>query len=246
MIWNGTENVTYFVNAEDVTAATLPAKSLVKYQLTDGIVTSVDVLTKADLANAVAAYDGANTVVLGDKEFSLKDTVVLYVKEADASGRANGTIRLAGKDKEGNVINNVYAVIEQDAKGNDQLIALFVDVDNKVAAQAEKPETHTHTWTRVEAKAATCTEAGNKEYYHCTAAGCPDAAKKYSDEGTTELVGSEVIDATGHTMEYTYDTDSDPRTHSGKCSVCNGETVSNETCDTNGTDGVCSKCNTKA
>ena len=55
-----------------------------------------------------------------------------------------------------------------------------------------------------------------------------------------------MIDATGHTMEYTYDTDSDPRTHSGKCSVCNGETVSNETCDTNGTDGVCSKCNTKA
>ena len=66
---------------------------------------------------------------------------------------------------------------------------------------------HTHVWEKVDAVAATCTAAGTKEYYHCTAADCPDADKKYSDEGTTEITDL-TIPAKGHTFV------------DGVCTVC--------------------------
>ena len=57
-----------------------------------------------------------------------------------------------------------------------------------------------HNMTKTEAKAATCTEAGNSEYYTCSACG-----KYFSDaKGETEIAkGSWVIEATGHNMTKT-------------------------------------------
>lgn len=51
-----------------------------------------------------------------------------------------------------------------------------------------------HSLTKVEAKAATCTEDGNVEYYHCTSCG-----KNYADaEGKTEL--ADVTVKAGHSL----------------------------------------------
>ena len=51
-----------------------------------------------------------------------------------------------------------------------------------------------HTMTHVEAKAATCTEDGNIEYYECSV-----CEKKYEDEeGTTEITTDVVLPKTGH------------------------------------------------
>ena len=90
-----------------------------------------------------------------------------------------------------------------------------------------------HTMTKIEAKAATCTDTGNNEYYYCT------KCKKYYKElaGTTETtVEAEVISAKGHS--YGSLIAEVPATHTTagtkahyKCSVCNKlfDTAKNET-----------------
>ena len=57
---------------------------------------------------------------------------------------------------------------------------------------------HTHVLVKVEAKAATCTEPGNIEYWYCE--GC---SKYFKDENATEEITLEeaIIKATGHTEE---------------------------------------------
>ena len=261
-LWNGEENVTIKANKDAAVnaEAAFTKGTVVTYTVASNGEITLKVVEASDTVEigAIEAYDGLSTVkfVGNETEFDISKAILSFVDTEKVAGEANAALSLAesvsDEEKDG-VYANVWIIWTDNTKKAVSAIVTETNgriYDEKgdaiVIGAAAKPETHTHSWTRVEAKAATCTEAGNKEYYHCTAAGCPDAAKKYSDEGTTELVGSEVIDATGHTMEYTYDTDSDPRTHSGKCSVCNGETVSNETCDSNGPAGVCSKCNTEA
>ena len=60
------------------------------------------------------------------------------------------------------------------------------------------PPAHTCTLTKVPAKAATCTEDGNIEYYQCSD---PDCGKLYKDAaGTQEItLAATVIKAAGHT-----------------------------------------------
>ena len=67
-------------------------------------------------------------------------------------------------------------------------------------AIAELVEVHKHTLTKTEAKAATCTEAGNSEYYTCSECG-----KYFSDaEGKNEIAeNSWVIEAKGHKLNKT-------------------------------------------
>ena len=90
----------------------------------------------------------------------------------------------------------------------------------------EASEEHTHTWTHVAAKVATCKEAGNKEYYECKVAGCDKAGKYFSDEGTTEITdGVTIAKLTTHTKgdtpAYTKGTgDAEGKTHTYKCTVC--------------------------
>ncbi|MGM9630902.1 MAG: hypothetical protein ACI3YR_09440, partial [Butyricicoccus sp.] len=77
-----------------------------------------------------------------------------------------------------------------------------------------------HTMTRTEAKAPTCTEPGNSEYYVCS--GCE---KWFSDaDGKNEIVDhdSVVIAATGHTAGETWQHDDTNHWH--VCQVC-GEPV---------------------
>lgn len=59
------------------------------------------------------------------------------------------------------------------------------------------PPQHTCTLTKVDAKAATCTEDGNIEYYQCSD---PDCGKLYKDAaGTQEITKNDTIIKAGHT-----------------------------------------------
>ena len=86
------------------------------------------------------------------------------------------------------------------------------------------PLVHTHTLTHYEEKAASCTKAGNSEYWKCE--GEDGCNKLFSDaDGLTEITEIPVIAATGHTevtdaeVEPTCETDG--RTAGSHCSVCN-------------------------
>ncbi len=78
-----------------------------------------------------------------------------------------------------------------------------------------------HTLTHVDANAATCTEAGNKEHWKCSVCG----ALFSDEEGTTPTTADDVeIAATGHTLTYVKAmdatcTDTGNKEH-WKCSVC--------------------------
>ncbi|MBQ9449090.1 MAG: InlB B-repeat-containing protein, partial [Acholeplasmatales bacterium] len=57
---------------------------------------------------------------------------------------------------------------------------------------------HTHEYTKVEAKAASCTEDGNIEYYTCNVEGCGKLFTKSGEEYTEVTTDDVVIPATGH------------------------------------------------
>ena len=101
---------------------------------------------------------------------------------------------------------------------------IFKDADGKTVTtvEAEKIAATGHTMTKIEAKSATCTEDGNKEYYTCSACG---KAFKDADGKTVTTVEAEKIAATGHTMTKT-DAKAATCTEDGNiaywyCSVCN-------------------------
>ncbi len=71
------------------------------------------------------------------------------------------------------------------------------EISNLVYEIIELGEVHT-MGAKVEAKAATCAEAGNKEYYYCS-----DCDKYFADvNGTTDISDNWSIPALGHTMAY--------------------------------------------
>ena len=79
---------------------------------------------------------------------------------------------------------------------------------------------HTHSLTKVDAKAPTCTEDGNKAYYVCS--GC---SKLFADaNGTVEITADETVDkATGHTYEWVIDKEATATEKGSKheeCKVC--------------------------
>ena len=79
---------------------------------------------------------------------------------------------------------------------------------------------HVHDKKKVEAKAATCTEKGNIEYYTCT-----KCHNNYSDEAMTQPVANVEIDALGHQMS-------------------DWTTITSATCTTDGSETRnCSRCN---
>lgn len=73
---------------------------------------------------------------------------------------------------------------------------------------------HTHAMVKTEAKAATCEEDGNIEYYTCSKCG-----KKYNDEaGTRELTDEEIIiEAAGHSYSTEWKFDADSHWHECTC-----------------------------
>ena len=80
--------------------------------------------------------------------------------------------------------------------------ALFSDAEGTTATTEDDVEIAAtgHRLTHVEAKEATCTEAGNIEYWTCSECG-----KRFSDaEGTTEITAeATVVAAKGHSLEKT-------------------------------------------
>ena len=79
---------------------------------------------------------------------------------------------------------------------------------------------HTHSLTKVEAKAPTCTEDGNIEYYTCS--GC---SKLFADAtGNVEITADKTVDkATGHTYEWVIDKEATATEKGSKheeCKVC--------------------------
>ena len=79
---------------------------------------------------------------------------------------------------------------------------------------------HTHTLTKVEAKAPTCTEDGNKAYYVCSGCG-----KLFADAtGSAEITTDETVDkATGHQYEWVIDKEATATEKGSKheeCKVC--------------------------
>ena len=79
---------------------------------------------------------------------------------------------------------------------------------------------HTHTLTKVEAKAPTCTEDGNKAYYVCSGCG-----KLYEDAtGSAEITTDKIVDkATGHQYEWVIDKEATATENGSKheeCKVC--------------------------
>lgn len=100
------------------------------------------------------------------------------------------------------------------------LVAVLLVLTVFMTASCDNEE-HTHTLTKVEAKAATCETAGNSEYYTC------DCGKYFSNaDGTTEITkDSWVISATGHSYsnEWTYN-----ETHHWKVAICEHTTEKSE------------------
>ena len=101
---------------------------------------------------------------------------------------------------------------------------VFKDADGKTetSVEAEKIAATGHTMTKTDAKAATCTEDGNNEYYSCSACG---KAFKDADGKIETTVEAEKIAATGHTMTKT-DAKAATCTEDGNtaywhCNVCN-------------------------
>ncbi|MGM9680316.1 MAG: hypothetical protein ACI3XR_02305 [Eubacteriales bacterium] len=79
---------------------------------------------------------------------------------------------------------------------------------------------HTHKMTKVEAKAPTCTEDGNVEYYKCDGCG-----KLFEDaEGKVEITAEDtVVKASGHEYEWVIDkeaTETEAGSKHEECKVC--------------------------
>ena len=100
---------------------------------------------------------------------------------------------------------------------------IFKDAEGtqETTVETEKIAATGHTMTKTDAKAATCTEDGNNEYYTCSACG---KVFKDADGKTVTTVEAEKIAATGHTMTKTDAKDAtcteDGNTAYWYCSVC--------------------------
>lgn len=75
-----------------------------------------------------------------------------------------------------------------------------IDANETSADKVKTPKTG-HTLTQIAAKAATCTEAGNIEYYECSV-----CKGKFKDEKGENPVNDVVIPALGHDYEYLWGT----------------------------------------
>ena len=120
-----------------------------------------------------------------------------YLLSFDSEGNVTGTGKLA---------TLTFEVIEDAPGGEAEIVCTikeaFDEGMNDVSMDGDKitvavDGVHQHSLTKVEAKEATCTEAGNNEYYTCS------CGKVFKDaEGTTETtVEAENIAAKGHTWD---------------------------------------------
>ena len=179
-------------------------------------------LTKTDAKAATCTEDGNNAYytcsacgkIFKDAEGTQETTFKNEILAASGHTMTKTDSKAATCTEDG---NNAYYTCSACGK-------IFKDADGKTATtvEAEKIAATGHTMTKTEAKAATCTEDGNNEYYTCSACG---KAFKDADGKTVTTVEAEKIAATGHTMTKT-EAKAATCTEEGNtaywnCSVCN-------------------------
>ena len=178
-------------------------------------------LTKTEAKAATCTEDGNNAYytcsacgkIFKDAEGTQETTFKNEILAAIGHMMTKTDAKAATCTEEG---NNAYYTCSACGK-------IFKDADGKTATtvETEKIAATGHTMTKTEAKAATCTEDGNNEYYTCSACG---KAFKDADGKTVTTVEAETIAATGHTMTKT-DAKAATCTEDGNiaywyCSVC--------------------------
>ena len=143
------------------------------YINTDGMVLDATVPVISGIENG-KTYCAAQTVTITEKYI---DTVTVNGKEVILDSNNQFTL---------NPAEGTQTVVVTDKAGNETTASVTVNSGHKL--------------TKAEAKAATCTEDGNIEYWYC------DVCDKYfSDaEGKTEIaLADTIIEATGHKMTKT-------------------------------------------
>ena len=170
-----------------------------------------------------------------DKDYAISfavplDTQGLFMiigrQSCDTRKREGGELDVAAEYKDGQYLINVWVVRRGETNKADLIVYdVAGDIDNYdndkngVTAGDKKPAAHVHNYTKTEAKAATCTAKGNKEYWSCKVDGCDDT-KKYSDEAhTTELVDWE-IDKLDHDYDGQTWQGNDTGDHTLACKNC--------------------------
>lgn len=193
--------------------------------------TEADISVAAPGAGNSAAY--TLTVTSIDKENETQTYTLIYQVTQDAHTGGKATCTHQAKCS---VCNERYGELNPDNH------AYATEIRNAVAATAESegytgdtyckgcgimirkgsviPKLdHEHSMVKTDAKAATCTEAGNIEYYTCSVCG-----KLYKDaNGTVEItLADTVIEATGH--QYGSEYKHSDTEHWKECTVCGEKT----------------------
>lgn len=143
-IWNGAETIE--VKAElsaagDISNAKYAEGALVTYDVLSA--TEVDNVAVTGTDDAIVAYDGTNIGFKSNNSVEYvitEDTVIVYVDSDKVVGYEGGKIALAQKLENTNHYANVYFTqddADTDLTDGQDLLALFVDVNNKWATEVE-------------------------------------------------------------------------------------------------------------
>lgn len=194
----------------------------------------------------IRATGSANSAGIGGGYRGGAGTVIIYDGKVTAEGGDDAAgIGASLLGSGGNVEIYGGTVIVEGNGGSDGISADNISVyDAQVTSNGTPLESgHMHHMTKVEAKDATCTEAGNTTtYYVCT--GDHSCGKSFSDpdavnELTAEQVAGYVITALGHSFTSEKYSNNNNGTHSEKCIRCNkyGNAEPHELVN-----GKCTKC----
>lgn len=140
-----------------------------------------------------------STMIIESGYFYANCGMALYTKASDAAGKLTfKSVHLKGSTTNGG------AFFENDGRGLvDTRTELegFVDPSLSTIEKVGRGEIilslHEHTLTKAEAKAATCTAGGNREYWSCESCG-----KQYADSQGTRELQSVTTNPTGHSFTY--------------------------------------------
>ncbi|MDD3403646.1 MAG: X2-like carbohydrate binding domain-containing protein [Hespellia sp.] len=151
--------------------------------------------------NTLKEIKNGNVTLVKNMDYTVNGSTVIVKKEYFAK-QTNGNVTLTFSFYPMGVENNAY-------------------LSTAAAAVTVSDSTHRHSMAKTAAKEATCTVAGNSEYWQCS-----DCKKYFSDEnGNTEIsLANTILTALGHSYtnytsdnNATYENDS---TKTAKCDRC--------------------------
>ncbi len=144
----------------------------------------------------------------------------LYLKDSiDTNSKWSVTFSSSGNAEIKIKVSNTERALQYNAGSGQERFCCYksgqtaVQIYKQAAACDHSADKLTHTAE----KAATCTEAGNVEYYTCT------CGKSFADAAATTELTETAIPALGHTFDWTLDADTTMKT--GVCSVCGYEDI---------------------